>query len=133
MQHVEGGLEAVAAIIGCDATALIDTMHNVAAAASNTDGLGRCVFPDTMDLASGWYVARITPVVHYTMGGVAVDERARVLREDGEVIEGLYAAGEAAGGVHGGNRLGGNSLLECAVFGRVAGLEAGGFCEGSTT
>lgn len=71
-----------------------------------------------------WYVALVTPVVHYTMGGLAIDERARVLDGAGRPIEGLFAAGEAAGGVHGANRLGGNSLLECAVFGRVAGREA---------
>ncbi|GAP91903.2 putative aromatic-L-amino-acid decarboxylase [Rosellinia necatrix] len=72
-------------------------------------------------------VGTVTPVTHFTMGGVAFDTRACVLRrgEGGLVpIKGLWAAGEITGGVHGDNRLGGSSLLECAVFGRVAGAEA---------
>ncbi|RPD73162.1 Flavocytochrome c [Lentinus tigrinus ALCF2SS1-7] len=66
-------------------------------------------------------VAEMTPVVHYTMGGIVVDEDARVLNTDGTPIPGLFAAGEAIGGVHGRNRLGGSSLLEAVVFGRLAG------------
>merc|ERR1711934_598867 len=54
------------------------------------------------------------------MGGLAIDERSRVLDPKNNPIPGLYAAGEVAGGVHGNNRLGGNSLLDCVVFGRVA-------------
>lgn len=67
------------------------------------------------------YVGNVTPVVHFTMGGVMIDENSEVLGEGEKPIEGLWAAGEIAGGVHGGNRLGGNSLLECVVFGRIAG------------
>merc|ERR1719284_1906775 len=55
------------------------------------------------------------------MGGLEIDENSAVLGSDSEAIRGLYAAGEVAGGVHGNNRLGGNSLLDCVVFGRVAG------------
>merc|ERR1719331_3781295 len=62
----------------------------------------------------------IIPVIHYCMGGLEIDESSRVLDEKRKVIPGLYAAGEVAGGVHGNNRLGGNSLLDCVVFGRVA-------------
>lgn len=73
-------------------------------------------------------VGTVTPVVHFTMGGVAFDSRARVLRSaDGgslTPISGIWAAGEVTGGIHGANRLGGSSLLECAVFGRIAGAEA---------
>jgi succinate dehydrogenase/fumarate reductase flavoprotein subunit len=68
-----------------------------------------------------FYAGRVTPVVHYTMGGVRVDHLGRVVAESGDVIEGLYAAGELIGGVHGRNRLGGNALTECAVFGRIVG------------
>lgn len=63
----------------------------------------------------------VTPVVHFTMGGASFNERAEVLRENGESIKGLWAAGEITGGVHGANRLGGSSLLECVVFGLRAG------------
>merc|ERR1719441_27357 len=56
------------------------------------------------------------------MGGLEVDVDSAVLGPTGKAIPGLYAAGEVAGGIHGNNRLGGNSLLDCVVFGRVAGL-----------
>ncbi|KAI2512454.1 hypothetical protein MHU86_1907 [Fragilaria crotonensis] len=55
------------------------------------------------------------------MGGIAIDTEGSVLNEDGMHIEGLHAAGEVTGGVHGNNRLGGNSLLECTVFGTIVG------------
>merc|ERR1712050_830093 len=67
-----------------------------------------------------FYVAIITPVIHYCMGGLEVDTNSLVVNAEGKVIRGLYVAGEAAGGIHGNNRLGGNSLLDCVVFGRVA-------------
>jgi succinate dehydrogenase/fumarate reductase flavoprotein subunit len=58
------------------------------------------------------------------MGGLEITEEAEVKNNSGQVIKGLYAAGEIAGGVHGNNRLGGNSLLDCVVYGRVAGRHA---------
>merc|ERR1712048_311546 len=67
-----------------------------------------------------FYVAIITPVIHYCMGGLEIDADSAVIGQNGKAIPGLYAAGEVAGGVHGNNRLGGNSLLDCVVFGRVA-------------
>lgn len=79
--------------------------------------------PDEVSGESVVYVGRVTPAVHFTMGGVVINELAEVLDAHGEKIEGVWAAGEVAGGVHGGNRLGGSSLLECCVFGRVAGGE----------
>lgn len=70
-----------------------------------------------------FYVSIVTPVLHYTMGGVEIDEYSRVLGENGP-IPGLFAGGEITGGVHGANRLGGSSLLDCVVFGRVSGASA---------
>jgi succinate dehydrogenase/fumarate reductase flavoprotein subunit len=67
------------------------------------------------------YVGRVTPAVHFTMGGILINERSEVLDVSGNSIGGLWAAGEVTGGVHGENRLGGSSLLECVVFGRIAG------------
>jgi len=67
-----------------------------------------------------FYVAIITPVIHYCMGGLEIDVNSACIGANGKPIPGLYAAGEVAGGVHGNNRLGGNSLLDCVVFGRVA-------------
>merc|ERR1712025_704399 len=70
-----------------------------------------------------FYVAIITPVIHYCMGGLECTVDAECQDSKG-VIPGLYVAGEAAGGIHGNNRLGGNSLLDCVVYGRVAGKAA---------
>jgi predicted heme/steroid binding protein len=69
----------------------------------------------------------MTPVLHYTMGGLEIDHEARVLASGGAPLPGLFAAGEVAGGVHGANRLGGSSLLGCVVFGRVAGDTAAAY------
>lgn len=69
----------------------------------------------------------MTPVLHYTMGGVEIDDHSRVLSEGKKPIPGLFASGEVAGGVHGANRLGGSSLLGCVVFGRVAGDTAAAY------
>merc|ERR1712031_144696 len=82
------------------------------------------VLPPEKVKTEPFYVAIITPVIHYCMGGLEIDVDSAVLGQDGKAIPGLYAAGEIAGGVHGNNRLGGNSLLDCVVFGRVAGKAA---------
>mmetsp|Transcript_5868 Transcript_5868/g.13099 ORF Transcript_5868/g.13099 Transcript_5868/m.13099 type:complete len:502 (-) Transcript_5868:42-1547(-) len=77
-----------------------------------------------MDVNDAFHVAIVTPVIHYCMGGMRINDDAESLRANGEVVKGLYSAGEAAGGIHGSNRLGGNSLLDCVVFGRVSGRSA---------
>lgn len=76
-------------------------------------------------LAEGpYYAIPVTPSIHHTMGGLKIDPDTRVLSEDGKAIPGLYAAGELVGGVHGGNRIGGNAVLDIIVFGRIAGQTA---------
>jgi len=72
-------------------------------------------------------VAIMTPVLHYTMGGLEIDPESRVIDKSGKPIPGLFASGEVAGGVHGANRLGGSSLLGCVVFGRVSGDSAAAY------
>ncbi|EKM54168.1 uncharacterized protein PHACADRAFT_257822 [Phanerochaete carnosa HHB-10118-sp] len=72
-------------------------------------------------------VAIMTPVLHYTMGGLEIDAESRVIDQSGKPIAGLFASGEVAGGVHGANRLGGSSLLGCVVFGRVSGDSAAAY------
>merc|ERR1719242_1463338 len=79
------------------------------------------IIPGSKVKTEPFYVAIITPVIHYCMGGLEIDVNSAVVGSNGQAIPGLYAAGEVAGGVHGNNRLGGNSLLDCVVFGRVAG------------
>jgi len=70
-----------------------------------------------------FYTIHIAPAVHYTMGGVSINKDTQVLKEDGQVIPGLYAAGEIVGGLHGNNRIGGNSIAETVIFGRQAGQQ----------
>jgi len=76
-----------------------------------------------METTDAFHVAVVTPVIHYCMGGLKINAGAECLKGE-EVIGGLYGTGEAAGGIHGNNRLGGNSLLDCVVFGRVSGRSA---------
>merc|ERR1711879_952819 len=97
-------------------------------AASGPTGSGKKfyhnIIPGSAVKSEPFYVAIITPVIHYCMGGLEIDVDSAVCGADGNAIPGLYAAGEIAGDVHGNNRLGGNSLLDCVVFGRVAGKAA---------
>ncbi|KAL2263814.1 hypothetical protein VTK26DRAFT_4981 [Humicola hyalothermophila] len=78
-------------------------------------------------------VGNVTPIVHFTMGGAVFNERAQILAselgDEERPIRGLWGAGEITGGIHGDNRLGGSSLLECVVFGRIAGEEAAQWAE----
>jgi len=69
----------------------------------------------------------MTPVLHYTMGGLEGNTKAEIVDKSGKPISGLFASGEVVGGVHGANRLGGSSLLGCVVFGRVAGDSASAY------
>merc|ERR1712151_317187 len=91
------------------------------------------VIPGSAVEKEPFYVAIITPVIHYCMGGLEINCDGEVLGSTNESIKGLYAAGELAGGVHGNNRLGGNSLLDCVVFGRVAARHAGEYILGDDT
>jgi len=77
-----------------------------------------------LETNDAFHVGIVTPVIHYCMGGLKMNPDAEILTPSDKVIDGLYAAGEAMGGVHGSNRLGGNSLLDCVVFGRVSGRSA---------
>lgn len=71
-----------------------------------------------------FYAAKRLPTVHHTMGGLKINTEAQVLDENDQPIPGFYAAGEVTGGIHGGNRLGGNAITDIDVFGRIAGENA---------
>ncbi|MDF4006977.1 flavocytochrome c [Limosilactobacillus fermentum] len=71
----------------------------------------------------GFFAIHIAPAIHYTMGGIHVTPKTQVLDGNGDIIQGLFAAGEVAGGLHGNNRVGGNSIAETIVFGRQAGQQ----------
>ena len=68
-----------------------------------------------------FYIEKAAPATHHTMGGVVINPEAEVISVDGEVIPHFFAAGEVTGGIHGTNRLGGNAITDCVVFGRIAG------------
>ena len=91
--------------------------------AGTPDEFGRTLYKTPIDTAPFYAAARV-PTVHHTMGGVRINVNAQVLDENGNVIPGLYAAGEVTGGIHGANRLGGNALTDTVVFGRIAGESA---------
>merc|ERR1711988_296579 len=103
-------------------------------AASGPTGSGKKfyhnIIPGSAVATEPFYVAIITPVIHYCMGGLEIDVNSNVVGPNGP-IKGLYAAGEVAGGVHGNNRLGGNSLLDCVVFGRLSGTNAAKYMLGA--
>merc|ERR1712099_35843 len=88
------------------------------------------IIPGSAVATQPFYAAIITPVIHYCMGGLVTSKEGECMTK-GKVLPGLYVAGEAAGGVHGNNRLGGNSLLDCVVFGRVAGRAASKYMFGA--
>ena len=71
-----------------------------------------------------FYGMNLWPKVHHTMGGAQINKKAQVLDLQGNVIPGIYAAGEVTGGVHGAVRLGSNATTDCIVFGRIAGQNA---------
>ena len=76
-----------------------------------------------------YYAVKVAPGVHHTMGGVEINTSAQVISTQGEAIPGLFAAGEITGGVHGGNRIGGNAVADIVVFGRIAGNSAVEYCK----
>ena len=90
---------------------------------NGNDEFGRSVFQYRLDKGP-FYAVYQTPNVHHTMGGVEINEKAEVLGTNGNVIDGLYACGEVAGGLHGTNRIGGNAIADIVTFGRIAGKSA---------
>jgi fumarate reductase flavoprotein subunit len=96
------------------------TTYNKAVASKDDPEFKRPDMPRPINTPK-FYAIGVQPGIHYTMGGLKIDEQTRVIDKDGKPIPGLYAAGEVTGGVHGANRLGGNSISETITFGRIAG------------
>ena len=117
--------EELAKAMGVDETTFVSTMNtwNQAVEAKSDAEFNRTSFANPLT-AAPYYAIKITPAVHHTMGGIVINPKAEVLNEKGEVISGLFAAGEVTGGVHGANRLGGNAVADFTVFGRIAGQSA---------
>lgn len=113
--------------IGCGEAALSKTFteYNEIAEGKKKDPWGKKYFHNfPIETNDTFHVALMEPVLHFTMGGMEINDKAEVLNSEAKPFEALYACGELAGGVHGANRLGGSSLLGCVVYGRVAGNSA---------
>ena len=117
--------EELAEAMEADADTFAKTMETWNTCVDNKSDaeFGRTAFTNKLDTAP-YYAIKVQPGVHHTMGGLKIDTNTCVLNKDGDVISGLYAAGEVTGGVHGANRLGGNAVADFVVFGRIAGTNA---------
>ena len=120
--------EALAQELGIPADAFTATMEkwNGCVAEKNDPDFGRTSFANPLDTAP-YYAVKVTAGIHHTMGGLKIDPETHVLNADGQIIPGLFAAGEVTGGVHGANRLGGNAVADIIVFGRIAGEQAAAY------
>ena len=132
-QYIELGMavqgdtyEALAEAMDVDADAFVETMNtwNQAVADGEDKEFGRNNGMDDDLSTAPYYAIQIAPGIHHTMGGIKIDTDTRVIDTEGNVIPGLFAAGETTGGVHGGNRIGGNAVCDFVVFGRIAGANA---------
>ncbi len=99
----------------------VDEFNGYVESNGTGDPTGRTLFGQKIDKAPYYALVGLTKV-HHTMGGVEINTETQVLDKDGNVIEGLFAAGEVTGGIHGSNRLGGNAISDAIVFGRLAGI-----------
>ena len=120
--------EELAKELDVDPAAFANTMEtwNDYVEAKNDLDFGRTSFANPLNNGP-YYAIKVTAGVHHTMGGVTINSATEVLKEDGTVIPGLFAAGEVTGGVHGANRLGGTAVADFVVFGRIAGESAANY------
>jgi fumarate reductase flavoprotein subunit len=117
-------LEDLAKQIGVEPANLVKAVEAFNASVDGAkDEFGRTLFMDKLDTAP-FYAGKRVPTVHHTMGGIKITPETRVVDQNGEIIKGLFAAGEVTGGIHGANRLGGNALADVHTFGRIAGATA---------
>ena len=118
-------IEDLAKQINVDPDNLKQTVTTWNQAVENHDDaeFGRTTGMDRGIIKPGFFAIHIAPAIHYTMGGIHITPKTQVLDGNGDIIKGLFAAGEVAGGLHGNNRVGGNSIAETIVFGRQAGQQ----------
>jgi len=115
--------------IGVTASNLNETITNWNESVTNkTDKeFGRSTGMEHKIAQGPFFAIHINPAIHYTMGGIHINPQTEVYDTDGNIIKGLYAAGEVSGGLHGNNRIGGNSIAETVIFGRQAGIQMSKF------
>ena len=120
--------EELAKELDVDPATFANTMEtwNSYVEAKNDPDFGRTSFANPLNNGP-YYAIKVTAGVHHTMGGVTINSATEVLKKDGTVIPGLFAAGEVTGGVHGANRLGGTAVADFVVFGRIAGESAANY------
>ena len=123
-------IEGLAGQIGADPATLAKTLEdwNGYVASGVDEAFGRDTGMEHDLSVAPYYAIQIAPGIHHTMGGVKIDAEAHVINTSGEAIPGLFAAGEVTGGVHGGNRIGGNAVADIVVFGRIAAASAIDYC-----
>ena len=115
----------LAEVIGVDAAVLEETVstYNTYVQAGEDKDFERSNMKTELNKGP-FYAVEVGPAVHHTMGGLKINTETQVINTNDEVIEGLFAAGEVTGGVHGANRLGGNALADITTYGRIAGKNA---------
>ena len=116
----------LAKAIGVPEENLVATMEawNKYVAAKNDTEFSRTTGMEHDLTKAPYYAIKIAPGIHHTMGGLKINTKTEVLKKDGSVIPGLYAAREVTGGVHGSNRIGGNAVADIIIFGRQAGSQS---------
>ena len=120
-----GTIDEAATFFGIDAAGLKTSVasYNAMSAVGSDSDFGRG--GKLANFNEGpFYLQKVVPSVHHTMGGIRISTETEVLDAEGNPIPGLYAAGAVVGGVHGTNRLGGNAITDLVVFGRIAGRAA---------
>ena len=124
-------LEELAGQFGADATTLVDSVSTYNEFVRNKvdTAFGNTTLKVEL-IKAPFYAIEISPAIHHTMGGVRINTNTEVIDTNGNVIEGLFAAGEVTGGIHGANRIGGNAVADIIVFGKIAGDNASEYVKG---
>lgn len=123
-------IEELAETMGLDAAVMVETVNIYNSYVES--GVDADFNRDYMNMKlekAPFYMVEVGPAVHHTMGGIKIDTETRVYDNNDEIVNGLYAAGEVTGGVHGGNRLGGNAVADITTFGRIAGINAAAYAK----
>ncbi|WP_312689318.1 flavocytochrome c [Kosakonia sp.] len=112
--------------LGMDMHAFLATLerYNGFVEKQHDDDFGRTTALRAPINEGPFHAIQIAPGVHHTMGGVTINTQTEVLNTARQVIPGAYAAGEVVGGIHGGNRIGGNAVADIIIFGTLAGHQA---------
>ncbi|WMJ78334.1 MULTISPECIES: flavocytochrome c [unclassified Sedimentibacter] len=121
-------IEELAQMMEVDASELKNTIesYNVYVTGKSDTEFGRTSL-DVELTQSPYYYVEVAPAIHHTMGGLKINTNTEVINNSGDIIPGLFAAGEVTGGIHGGNRIGGNAVSDITIFGRIAGASASTF------